>query len=415
MDRRLRELVFEPLRTGSLSAIVPDFSVELDKHKVEAATQLTREGDGFQLLMHFAGSAPPEAIRPARGGFFSQADCLVGCGQINGEIAFRCTDLFPPSQMTTRSRGTSTVVFHSSRLHLVAEGTDAMTSAQVHSLLGSHPSHAKSCRAHLIFHGPRLVLEDSGTETTSKNDFLGEATRSSADTHQFRGLGWEGALIQEGAELHLHVRSEAEPAVSSADAATDLIDRVAQAAAFVLGFQPWPAYREVRLDHVVLERWVSPRFDLPTNYLVPVSGAAWDHFRAEPQNPIHSIISTIADGLGRLSQQERSRLTTLLWHFRSGNIGELPSSTRLLILCAVIDGLMKLIAGFNDPKEKPATDRTWRAAAKAVGLAWDEWMKSVFELWGKHRHLLSHGWLWVEEDKPAADFFGTIRGSAVRS
>jgi hypothetical protein len=49
----------------------------------------------------------------------------------------------------------------------------------------------------------------------------------------------------------------------------DLVDQANQSVGFVLGFQPWPAYREVRIEHEVFERWLSPRFDLPTTYLAP--------------------------------------------------------------------------------------------------------------------------------------------------
>jgi len=70
----------------------------------------------------------------------------------------------------------------------------------------------------------------------------------------------------------------------------------------------------------------------------------------------------------------------------------------------VIDGLMKLIAGASDPKNT-ATDKTWRKASDTLGLSWDRWTKGVFEVWGKHRHLLAHGWLWLGEEMDAQEFF----------
>jgi hypothetical protein len=130
----------------------------------------------------------------------------------------------------------------------------------------------------------------------------------------------------------------------------------------------------------------------------------WVHFLSEPDNAFHTIIPTIADGLKRVLKPERKKLTNLLWHFRSGTTRDLPSSTRLLILCAVIDGLMKLIAGANDPKNA-ATDRIWRAASDVLNFSWDRWTKEVFEVWGRHRHLLAHGWLWLTEELDAQTFF----------
>lgn len=212
-------------------------------------------------------------------------------------------------------------------------------------------------------------------------------------------------MIQQGLELHLHLRDREDVDVDvSQEEVTDIVDRANQTVGFVLGFNPWPAYREVRIDHRVFERWVSPRFDLATTYLTPVSEAMWTHFLDDPDNAFHKIIPTIVDGLGCVPGLERKKLTNLLWHFRSGTTRELPSSTRLLILCAVIDGLMKLIAGADDPKNA-ATDKTWRTASDTLNFSWDGWTKNIFEVWGKHRHLLAHGWLGLTEELDAQEFF----------
>ena len=409
MDKRVRELLFEPLQKNILSAIVPDFVFESGDQEISAPAQLVRHEDQFQFMLHFTSGQPPAVLQSARGGFFNDADKKTVRGQINGEIDFRCDDVFPPSTMTTRSRGTSITALNSSRMHLVAEGTDAMTIKEVRKLIGQSaekgPEETSAFNAHLIYHGPKLKMFDAGTEITTKNDFLGEAASSTADTHQFKSDVWEGALIQQGRELHLHLRSREDVNVDfSPDQVTDLVDRANQSVGFVLGFQPWPAYREIRIDHQVLERWLSPRFDLPTTYLAPVSESMWTHFLSDPGNAFHKILPTIVDGLGRIPDSERKKLTNLLWHFRSGTTRELPGSTRLLILCAVIDGLMKLIAGADDPK-KAATDKTWRTASDTLKFSWDRWTKQVFEIWGKHRHLLAHGWLWLTEELEAQEFF----------
>ena len=294
-------------------------------------------------------------------------------------------------------------------MNLVAEGSDKMTFDEVKRLIdGSTEKEGEeneSFYAHLIYHGPKLHLEDAGTEVRTINDFLGEAVSSQADTHQFAGAGWEGALIQKDSELHLHLRSIPDTSADfSTEQIVDLIDRVNQAVGFVLGCQPWPAYREVRLNHQIYERWLRPQFGLSTIYLVPVSASMGSHFCLDKENPIHSIIPTIANGLGGMANEDNKKLTTLLWHFRSANIGDLPPSTRLLMLCAVLDGLMKLIAGARDPKNA-ATDKTWKEASDKLGFSWDRWTKDIFETWGRHRHLLAHGWLWLGEELNAQEFF----------
>jgi len=357
MESRVRELLFEPLRKNVLSAIVPDFTVMSGKQQTSAPAQVVRREDAFEFTLHFNTGLPPAQLQSTQGGFFNENDRITVTGQIDGEIAFPCDDVFPPSTMTTRSRGTSITILNSKRMHLIAEGTDRMISNEVRQLIGE-PSKEKdnarkSFNAHLIYHGPKLKMRDAGTEVVTKNDFLGEAASSTADTHQFESDIWEGALIQQELELHLHLRSREELDVDlSSQQIIDLVDQANQSVGFVLGFQPWPAYREVRIDHEVFERWLSPRFDLPTTYLAPISEGMWMHFREDRQNPIHAIIPTIAEGLGRLPKEDSKKLTTLLWHFRSGDSRDLPSSTRLLILCAVLDGLTKLIAGARNPKKR---------------------------------------------------------------
>jgi len=408
MEKQVRELLFEPLRKNILSAIVPDFVFKSDNREISAPAQLVRHGDEFRFIVHFSTGQPPTELEAMRGGFLTDADKKSVRGQINGELNFRCDDVFPPSTMTTRSRGTSIAVLDSHRMHLVAEGTDDMTTRQVHKLLrqrNRETSAAREFTAHLIYDGPKLKMHDSGTEVTTTNDFLGEAASSTADTHQFSSEAWEGALIQQDTELHLHLRSRKPAEINfSPQQIIDLVDRVNQAVGFTHGFQPWPAYREIRIDHRVVERWVSPQFNLPTTYLAPVSESMWTHFLNDRDNSFHKIIPTVADGLGRMSETARKKLTTLLWHFRSGQSGRFPASTRLLILCAVLDVLTKLIAGARNPK-KAATGKMWKRASAKLGFSWDRWTKGVFETWGKHRHLLAHGWLWLAEELDVKEFF----------
>jgi hypothetical protein len=409
MEKRVRELLFEPLRQNVLSAIVPDFVFTSGDQEILAPAQLVRDGNDFKFTLHFNTGQPPPELQTLRGGFFNENDKGTVHGQINGEIGFRCDDVFPPSTMTTRSRGTSISVLNSHRMHLIAEGDDRMTTAEIRKLTGQSSEGERLERtgfnARLIYHGPKLKMFGGATEITTRNDFLSEAASSSADTHQFSSDTWEGALIQQGPELHLHLRSreDADLDVSSQEVC-DVVDRANQSVGFVLGFNPWPAYREIRIDHQVLERWISPNFDLPTTYLTPVSESMWTHFLSHPENAFHRIIPTITDGLGRIPESDRKKLTNLLWHFRSGTIGALPSSTRLLIVCAVIDGLMKLIAQVSDP-ENAVTGKTWRAASDKLNFSWDHWTKDIFEVWGKHRHLLAHGWLWLTEELDAQEFF----------
>jgi hypothetical protein len=234
-------------------------------------------------------------------------------------------------------------------------------------------------------------------ETLSKNDFLGDVTSSSFDTHRFHGRRYEGALIQKGDELHLHLRSPSDSQlILATEDVVSLANHVNQSVGFCLGFNPWPAYREIRVDHVVVERWIRPRVNLPSTYFVPISEQMWSTFRSDKDSPMHSIIPCIADGLSDLTEARRDKLSTLLWHLRAISFSELPKSFRLLTVCAALDAVTKLVADVK-VSEKLATDKTWKKASEVLGISWDGWTNDVFTLWGKYRHTLSHGWLWLGE------------------
>ena len=197
MEKRIRELLFEPLRQNVLSAIIPDFILKSADQEISAPAQLVRDDDEFKFTLHFNTGRPLAELESARGGFFNAADRKTIYGQINGEIGFRCDDVFPPSTMTTRSRGTSITILNSHRMHLVAEGDDLMTTKEVRQLICDQEAEDKGetteFSAHLIYHGPKLKIFGAGTKITTKNDFLGEAASSSSDTHQFEADAWEGA------------------------------------------------------------------------------------------------------------------------------------------------------------------------------------------------------------------------------
>jgi len=246
---------------------------------------------------------------------FGPQDRLKVTGQIEGDIRFSALAL-PPSSQTGCTRGTSSCTVSTDLLNLTAENLDLQTFAEIDQLLGTtsrlSESNEFAFSAHLIFHGPKLYLIDSGTEIIRNNDFLGQSTSSSFDTHRFRGTGWEGALIQKGEELHLHLRDTGDSDTPVLDPG-DLVDRVVSAVAFIHGFHPWQAYREIRINHRVVERWISPRLNLKQSFLAPVSEKMGSSVRSEPTASLCRIIPTIAEGFRKLSFEDRKRINILLW------------------------------------------------------------------------------------------------------
>jgi len=410
METAARKTIFAPLLQESLSVIVPRLKISCSAGELIAPAILSsREGD-FIFELHLPQTDFPQELQVKAGnGYYTKKDCLKITGEINGEIPFICEDVFPPSHNSTRSRGTSTVTLKSHRLQLIPEGTDLNTFAEVSKMLGRKSEKPDDERpafsAHFIYHGPELLIPNAGTKTVSENDFVGSVTNSTLDTHQFQGDGYKGALVEKNKELHLHVFGEklSSGRVKIEDA-TAIIESIGNAVGFCFGFNPWPVYREIRVNYIIVERWICPQLNLPTTYLAPVSNSMWYHLQSNPEDPIHAIIPCIADGIRNLSERQRTRLLNLLWHVRCTASSNVPNSTRLLMICAVLDGMTKLITD-SDPSDNPATAATWKLANDLLGLSWDKWMVSIFELWGKHRHRLSHGWLWVEDESEPNDFF----------
>ena len=406
MDKKIRETLFDPFLKNNLKAIIPELTFELSEGAIRHPALLLYQSGAFVFEVHFdQEESLPEPPKPDTGGIYSEKHQITVSGKLNGEIAFECRDIFPIFSKAYRSRGTTILRLRSNRMHLIPQGTDALTTNQLKELLGeqAEAQDTTSFRAHLIYHGPKLPMWDSQTTSTSKNDFLGVATSSSLDTHQFQGHGYQGALIQQNGEIHLHLRSTAPAPSRSKEEIIALVDQINESVGFCFGFNPWPAYREIRFDHAIIERWAMPRSDLTTTFFAPISETLWvEHLSAAESDPIRSIIPTIDEGLGALPAEQQKRVHILLWHMRSCALADLPDTTKLLIICTVLDGLTKLVANAQQDA-KPATSHNWKTASSKLGLKWD-WTQKVFELWGKHRHLLSHGWLWNpnEDDDTAS-------------
>lgn len=410
METAARKIIFTPLFQRKLRVIVPQLKISSSAGVLIAPALLSSRGEDFVFELHLSQTDVPLELQVNAGNrSYTTKDCLTVSGEINGEIPFVCDDVFPPSQHSTRSRGTSTVTLSSHHLQLTPEGTELNTFAEVSRMLGGKSEKPDDewpgFSAHLIFHGPALLMPNAGTKTVSENDFVGSVTNSTLDTHQFQGNGYKGALVEKNKELHLHVLGDK---LSSGEVkiedATAIIESIANAVGFCFGFNPWPVYREIRVNHIIVERWICPQFELPTTYLAPISNSLWFHLQSNPEDPIHTIIPCVADGLRNLSARQRERLLNLLWHARCTSASNVPESTRLLTICAVLDGMTKLITD-SEPSDRPATDATWKAANELLGLSWEKWTASIFEIWGKHRHRLSHGWLWVEDESEPNDFF----------
>ncbi len=408
MESLVRNEIFTPLVAGNLRAIIPDFTVELPGGDFSSSALLMTDGGKFRFEVHITNGEIPLGLLAGSRKILTRNDRIILRGQLGGIVAFEARDVLPSSHSTVRSRGTKTVILQSGRLHLPAEGTDLMSLDELRSLLKKEPIESnpepKKGHAHVIFHGPTLRLRNGRSETRQTNDFLGEASSATLDTHTFGGTEYKGALIQIGQELHLHMRSLEDASFSAKDW-NELVKRTERCVAFTHGFHPWPTYREVRFDHQVIERWISHHFHLDQTAFAPISKSMEFDLLDQPSTFLASILPTLEKGLRNLPSETQEGIEKLLWHFRSTEFSDLPHTTKLLMICTTLDGLMKLLAGAKSPEEKPKTNRVWEEGCQATGLSWERWGNGLFECFGRHRQHLAHGWLLLPKNDDHTSYF----------
>lgn len=395
MDMQTRTLLFDPMVSGDLNAIIPDCRIELKGECITAPAVLTIcEGREFQIAVHLMDSDTPTFLTRTKR-VMRPDDQLTVSGQIEGEVSLEFK-VFPRSNLRRSGRNTSKVVLQASGADLVPEGMDTMTVTEIGQLLGCESDQEKSSEkssftAHMIFHGPRIHVRNAGSEEERVNDFMGKSASSSLDTFLFNGKGWEAALIQVKKELHLHVRSSADGSINEEREIISLIDCIKRSVAFTHGFHPWPAYMEIRRDHRIIKRFLTPRLKLRQTYLAPLSHSL-GHMPSNDKT--HSMISTIADGFSAMDPGQRKKLDELLWNVKSSALGDLPPLTKMLILCSASDGLTKLLGKDMGPGN---TLDEWKLIAKNLGISWG-WMEEVMSVRKKYRDDLSHGRLWQSDD-----------------
>lgn len=77
--------------------IVPELSIRRGPVSVVAPALLTSAGEDFEFAIHFTSASPPDWLSKRNKQFFSKVDQLTISGELNGEFAFQCRDVFPPA------------------------------------------------------------------------------------------------------------------------------------------------------------------------------------------------------------------------------------------------------------------------------------------------------------------------------
>lgn len=367
MRDAIRNTLVDPLKRGTLKAIVPDLVINNSDRQAVVPAELVVE-DGSFLFSVFSDDLWNERL------------CGLA-GHVDGNVWFDCTGEFLLRSIQTTFAGKRVSRYRVREIEL-PDLTEA-------------PPPKNGFLGHAVFHGPKLVLPNAGTRTTARHEFLGDLVSEHFDTHRFGGDGWNGALIQRDDELHLHVQSDEEAEFLSRDPEI-LFRAMVEMTGFTHGFEPLPIYERFVVDGSEGRAVVKPDISLRQARTVPLPRRHWSGCRHAGDDDAMNILATLAEGFERLSQKQRERLHFLLWNMRASETAELPNSTEALIVCSALDGLMR-IAG--NTEEERSTKAVWEAAARKLGLAWDTgWFHEVYRLRPKHRNALAHGRLWHIEE-----------------
>jgi hypothetical protein len=293
---------------------------------------------------------------------------------------------------------------------------------------------APSYWGYCYLEGHEPVWKNDGTDTRIVNDFLGESSESSQDTLMGEFDLFKFALVQEGHDSKVYLRTLPNHSVDDAEF-LDVLVAFRTAIAFVNGREAWPQHiRVVRIGTTLVED-ICPRRDLAATPYRLLNDTAC----ANGANAIDAIILATRffhrhDKISKLVER-----TLHLCLQSSLNVAPLDVGT--LSLCAVFEGLVTtlhhLLAApgqsddahaFQSAKEEllelarkreadgaPGFTRLvgLLAAAKSyrpkdalqwlvghLGLRWEPEMKEAFAAWQSERHALAHG---GEPDETSGD------------
>jgi hypothetical protein len=341
------------------------------------------EDGHFQLLLTLSGSAPaPEG----KTGVVTNADFWTVRGLIEDEIEFQMRSLPDcTSRNFTFGRGERHILeFSNNRLQLVPCGFDCLTNQQQWEMqeaarLRANPSapqekvqHAApvACPVRVTFQAVlldfKLLDHNGGTETTTKNAFLGESSRSKSDTFHGKLRGWEFGLIERDGDLHVHLVSEDEYQSEGEHHDWLLFSAFLNAIAFTHGQHAWPFTVEHRrdgkllLDRIQLDNEVAATPHAPFTEALAfgnaVGGPAWS-FR-EALEKAHVFFSTKS----KLARE----CETILYILREASSRGVPRRITLLSLCSLLESLVRVIYEERIELEKTVETGEFQTAKQEI-------------------------------------------------
>ncbi|SRR6266498_3083333 len=375
-------------------------------------------------------------------------------GTIEGDLRFTCDRVSPAGRtdrVKTGKAAQTTQVLHLSHVELQIAGWDNLTDAQKRKAVGlAAVKRAKfpSVIFEAVLVGCPRVFVNAGTDTTIKNDFLGKSTSSSADTFIDRAKDYDFALINEGDDLRVHLRSKQGFRSTSEEDDLRRFRALLDAVGFTHGVHAWP-FRILhwRDGQTVLDQIHAPQ-RVPTSPHAPfqygVGLTPGRNKRGTRNSPVR-----IAARFFETQTEISPKVSRLLFFSRSSTAEKVDLRIRTLPLCSLFEGVVNLLFDHlkledelraKDPQfdayircrdrlcsrlkkfaaktnlalqrlagsvEHATAFRTkdkFRALCRHFGLNQKE-MDRHFESWAKRRNPLSHG----EWDSPTEEFIHQSR------
>lgn len=256
-------------------------------------------------------------------------------------------------------------------------------------------------RVHGFIPGVKLPYTlRAGAKLTLELPVVGERSHSRSVWSDQRGE-WAWLAVDDDRGLAIYIKENS--GLSEKEARANF-DALILALGFVMGRQLRYCYAAIDWCGKELDRReIAPPEGPGGTILLPLS----PQLTYQDQNWTCDLVRAAYDFLTN-KELPIVRLVTkcLLQVYRSAN-PVVPTDTKMLVLCARLEKLVKVLAHASNftherhlkrerPKELKGTDSVkrrakWRHVARLLDISWDEGMKPVHYSWEQCRHALAHG------------------------
>jgi len=317
-------------RTSSSPLMVNDLLIITDSGDFKGYG--TIEIKGSRLLLKATLS---QKLPEIHGGYIYEQFWKIG-GFIQGELPFWTVGL--PNKWEDRW-GKYTIhnsLFKIDRIHhitsTVAEGE--LKTAILNAIKNEKEINEIPNEACAYFTNYNLIGCSNVTEIVTTNSFTGVNKRMEDDTVLGEFGFYKYALIQkkQDCEVHLHSKSG-----ENKNDFKQVFDALLQAVAFAYGQHTWPQWQRITKSGLILNEWVSAPRIVPRSTYYPITERACrcgDRVQSFLEKAIKCFIA---------GDEFATRFNNFLFLAREAGSAEAPLHGGLLVLCSVIEGLVKLL------------------------------------------------------------------------